>query len=61
MEHKDAELIHRILEGDDEAFSNPIVSPTSKPFVPWLAAASTLVVVLIMLGIGSNKNLSLFK
>ena len=43
------------------AKADPIVSPTSKPFVPWLAAASTLVVVLIMLGIGSNKNLSLFQ
>lgn len=41
--------------------ADPVVSPTSKPFVPWLAAASTLVVVLIMLGIGSNKNLSLFQ
>ncbi|MCG9129492.1 hypothetical protein JT359_18035 [Candidatus Poribacteria bacterium] len=61
MEHKDAVLMPRTLEGDDEAFSNPIVSPTSKPFVPWLTAASTLVVVLIMLGIGSNKNLSLIQ
>ncbi len=43
------------------AKADPIVSPTSKPFVPWLVAASTFVVVLIMLGIGSNKNLSLFQ
>ena len=34
---------------------------TDQPFAPWLVAASTLVVVLIMLGIGSNKNLALFQ
>lgn len=43
------------------AKADPIGSPTSKPFVPWLVATSTLVFVLIMLGIGSNKNVALFQ
>ncbi len=43
------------------AKADPVVPSTNKPFVPWLVATSTLVVVLIMLGIGSNKNLSLFQ
>ena len=37
--------------------TGPIAPSTSKPFAPWLAAASTLVFVLIMLGIGSNRSL----
>ncbi|RKU27711.1 hypothetical protein C6497_10840 [Candidatus Poribacteria bacterium] len=41
--------------------ADPIVSSTRKPSFPWLIATSTLVVVLIMLGIGSNKNLALFQ
>ncbi len=41
--------------------TKPIVPSGSKPFVPWLIAASTVVVVLLMLGIGNNKFLSRFQ
>ncbi|MCY4404420.1 MAG: sigma-70 family RNA polymerase sigma factor [Candidatus Poribacteria bacterium] len=41
--------------------TKPITPSTGKPFVPWLAAASTFVLVLIMLGIGNNSNLALFQ
>ena len=41
--------------------TEPIVPSAGKPFVPWLIAASTFVLVLIMLGFGYNKNLALFQ
>ena len=41
--------------------TKPIVPSGGKPFVPWLVAASTVVVVLLMLGIGNNKFLSRFQ
>ena len=41
--------------------TTPITTPASKPFAPWLVAASTLVVVLIMLGFGNNRSLVLFQ
>ena len=41
--------------------TKPIVPSGSKPFVPWLIAASTVVVVLLMLGFGNNKFLSRFQ
>ena len=39
----------------------PIVPSGSKPFMPWLIAASTFVVVLLMLGFGNSKYLSRFQ
>ena len=41
--------------------TKPAASSASKPFVPWLFAASTLVVVLLMLGFGNSKFLSRFQ
>ncbi len=41
--------------------TKPAAPSASKPFVPWLFAASTLVVVLIMLGFGNSKFLSSFQ
>ncbi|MYF57286.1 sigma-70 family RNA polymerase sigma factor [Candidatus Poribacteria bacterium] len=41
--------------------TDPIAPSTSKPFAPWFAAASTLVFVLIMLGIGNNRSLLRFQ
>ncbi len=41
--------------------TKPVAPSASKPFVPWLFAASTLVVVLLMLGIGNNSNFVLFQ
>lgn len=35
--------------------TKPNTPSGSKPFVPWLIAASTMVVVLLMLGIGNNR------
>lgn len=35
--------------------TKPITPSASKPFVPWLIASSTLVIVLLMLGIGNNR------
>ena len=32
----------------------PVAPPSSKPFVPWVIAASTLAVVFLMLGVGSQ-------
>lgn len=43
------------------ANTKPVVPSTGKPFAPWLVAASTFVLVLIMLGIGNNSNLALFQ
>ncbi len=39
----------------------PIAPTSNKPFVPWVIASSTFVLVLIMLGIGNNSNLALFQ
>ena len=39
----------------------PIVPSNSKPFVPWAVGVSTLVVVLLMLGIGNHQYLSRFQ
>ncbi|MDE0637049.1 MAG: sigma-70 family RNA polymerase sigma factor [Candidatus Poribacteria bacterium] len=41
--------------------TKPAAPSASKPFVPWLFAASTVVVVLLMLGIGNSKFLSRFQ
>ena len=41
--------------------TKPAVPSGSKPLVPWLIAASTVVVVLLMLGIGNSKFLALFQ
>ncbi|RKU09241.1 hypothetical protein C6501_15530 [Candidatus Poribacteria bacterium] len=41
--------------------TKPATPPASKPFVPWLFAASTVVVVLLMLGIGNSKYLTRFQ
>ncbi len=39
----------------------PVAPSGSKPLVPWAVAASTLVVVLLMLGIGNHKYLTRFQ
>ena len=39
----------------------PVTPSGSKPFMPWAIAASTLVVVLLMLGLGNNTYLPLFQ
>ena len=39
----------------------PIAPSNSKPFVPWAIAASTVAVVLLMLGIGNHQYLSRFQ
>ena len=41
--------------------TKPAAPSASKPFVPWLFAASTVVVVLLMLGIGNSKYLTRFQ
>ncbi len=41
--------------------TEPAAPSASKPFVPWLFAASTVVVVLLMLGFGNSKFLSRFQ
>ena len=41
--------------------TKPAAPSASKPFVPWLFAASTLVVVLLMLGFGNSKYLTRFQ
>ncbi len=38
--------------------NKPTAPTSSKPFVPWTVAASTLAVILLMLGIGSLKHLT---
>ncbi len=38
--------------------NKPATPTSSKPFVPWAVAASTLAVILLMLGIGSLKHLT---
>lgn len=43
------------------AKTEPTVPSAGKPFVPWLFAATTFVVILIMLGFGYNKNLAFFQ
>ena len=43
------------------ANTKPVMPSGGKPFVPWLVAASTFVLVIIMLGIGNNSNLALFQ
>ncbi len=39
----------------------PVAPTSSKPFVPWVVAASTLAVVLLMLGIGNSIYLTRFQ
>ncbi len=41
--------------------TKPIAPSGSKPFVPWAIAASTLVVVLLMLGFGNHQYLARFQ
>ncbi|MDE0634897.1 MAG: sigma-70 family RNA polymerase sigma factor [Candidatus Poribacteria bacterium] len=41
--------------------TKPAAPSASKPFVPWLFAASTVVVVLLMLGFGNSKYLTRFQ
>ncbi|MDE0316188.1 MAG: sigma-70 family RNA polymerase sigma factor [Candidatus Poribacteria bacterium] len=41
--------------------TKPAAPSASKPFVPWLFAASTVVVVLLMLGFGNSKYLTHFQ
>ena len=41
--------------------TKPVAPSASKPFVPWLFAASTVVVVLLMLGFGNSKFLTRFQ
>lgn len=41
--------------------TKPVAPSGSKPFVPWLFAASTFVVVLLMLGFGNSKYLTRFQ
>ncbi len=41
--------------------TKPATPSGSKPLVPWVVAASTLVVVLLMLGFGNSKYLTLFQ
>ena len=41
--------------------TKPTAPSASKPFVPWLFAASTVVVVLLMLGFGNSKYLTRFQ
>ena len=43
------------------AKTEPTAPSAGKPFVPWLVATSTFVIVLIMLGFGYNKNLAFFQ
>ena len=40
---------------------NPVTPSSSKPFVPWAIAASTLAVVLLILGFGNSKYLTRFQ
>ncbi len=46
-------LTENIMREVSQTKPNP--PSASKPFVPWLIAASTMVVVLLMLGIGNNR------
>lgn len=41
--------------------TKPVAPSGSKPFVPWLVASSTFVVVLLMLGFGNSKYLTRFQ
>ena len=41
--------------------TKPVAPSASKPFVPWLFATSTVVVVLLMLGFGNSKYLTRFQ
>ena len=40
---------------------NPVTPSSSKPFVPWAIAASTLAVMLLILGLGNSKYLMRFR
>ena len=48
-------IMHEIVK------TKPIAPSASKPFVPWLTAAATCVVVLLMLGFGNSKFLTRFQ